>query len=116
MARTNIRLRARLRRKERIRKRIRGSEETPRLTVFRSTKHIYAQIINDVEGVTVVAASSLKLDEKGNVEQAAAVGKALGEAAKSAGIGRVRFDRNGYRYHGRVKALADAARESGLEF
>ena len=111
----------RLRRKKGIRNRINGSAERPRLTVFRSCKHIYAQVIDDTTHSTVASASSLKItmDEGatgGNLEGAKAVGKALGEAALAANVRQVVFDRNGYLYHGRVAALADAAREAGLEF
>ncbi len=94
----------------------------PRLSVFRSSKHIYAQVIDDERGVTVAAASSIDKDLKGNLSKgtdkdaAAAVGKLLAQRAKAAGIENVIFDRGGYRFHGRVKALADAAREGGLNF
>jgi large subunit ribosomal protein L18 len=104
---------------KRIRAKIQGSAERPRLAVFRSLKHIYAQLIDDAAGRTLVSASS---DEKGasvnggNVAGAKEIGKLVGERAKAKGITRVVFDRGGYLYHGRVKALADAARESGLEF
>lgn len=112
-------LERRIRIKRRIRKRITGTNESPRLSVYRSNKEIYAQIINDLDGKTLAAASSLgdKSAHNGNkVEQAVTVGKKIAEAAKSAGIEKVVFDRNGYLYHGRVKALADAARENGLKF
>lgn len=106
--------------KLRIRKLISGSAEQPRLTVFRSNKQIYAQIINDLEGKTLVSASS-RMPEAGEtpmakIEQAKIVGKLIAERAKAAGIERVVFDRNGYLYHGRVKSLAEAAREGGLKF
>jgi large subunit ribosomal protein L18 len=117
MALTKANRRARI--KKRIRKSITGTSDTPRLSVFRSNKEIYAQIINDLDGTTLAAATSLgdKAAHSGNkLEQAAAVGKKIAEAAKSAGIEKVVFDRNGYLYHGRVKALADAARENGLNF
>ncbi len=113
---------ARFRRKARIRGRVTGTEERPRLSVYRSANHIYAQIINDQAGTTLVAASTLskELDGRsghgGNIEAAKAVGSLIAEKAKAANISQVVFDRNGYLYHGRVKALADAARESGLEF
>jgi large subunit ribosomal protein L18 len=102
-----------------IRIKVRGTSERPRLTVFRSNSEIYAQVIDDEQGRTLVSAGSLK--DKGahtapGMEQAKLVGKAIGEKAKAAGIGQVVFDRNGYLYHGRVKALADAAREAGLNF
>lgn len=102
----------------RIRKRVSGSPERPRLAVYRSGQHIYAQVIDDTKGHTLVSASSLKVDDaKGaTVAGAAAVGKLIAETAKAAGIGKVVFDRGGYLYHGRVKALADAAREAGLDF
>ncbi|MDX9971809.1 MAG: 50S ribosomal protein L18 [FCB group bacterium] len=105
------------RRKLRIRKSVIGTIERPRLCVFRSLKHIYAQIIDDSTGRTLASASSL--DQKisgGNVEAAKAVGKAVAERAKEKSISKVCFDRNGRLYHGRIKALADAAREAGLEF
>ena len=95
-----------------------GTAEQPRLAVFRSNQHIYAQIIDDEAGRTLAAASSLDKDVAGakRSEQAGMVGKLVAERAKQAGIGRVVFDRGGYLYHGRVKTLADAARENGLEF
>lgn len=106
------------RRKTGIRKRIFGTPEKPRLTVFRSGKHIYAQVISDLDGKTLAAASTIdqKVEKGANVEAAKTVGKAVAERAKAAGIQQVAFDRNGFRYHGRVKALADAAREAGLKF
>jgi large subunit ribosomal protein L18 len=110
---------ARVRRHRRVRKGVSGSAERPRLVVFRSNRGIEAQLIDDVAGKTLAAASSLGLAKsfKGNkVAQAAEVGKALASAAKSAGVETVVFDRGGYLYHGRVKALADAAREGGLKF
>jgi large subunit ribosomal protein L18 len=122
-------LEARLRRKKRVRKKIFGYPERPRVSVFRSHKHIYAQIINDVEGHTLVALSSLspevraKVEElkskgevKGKVDVARLVGRMLAEKAKEKGITKVVFDRGGYKYHGRVKALAEGLREGGLEF
>lgn len=109
----------RLRIKKRIRKTISGTAERPRLAVYRSNKEIYAQIIDDLSGKTLVSASSLK-DEaahKGNkVEQAQYVGKKIAEKASAAGISNVVFDRSGYLYHGRIKSLAEAAREAGLKF
>lgn len=105
--------------KYRIRHKVSGTEAAPRLTVFRSNKEIYAQVINDEKGETLVAASSLeKAFEKNGTktEVAAKVGKMLAERAIAAGINTVVFDRNGYLYHGRVKSLADAAREGGLKF
>lgn len=114
---TSIRRRQRERRKLHIKKTVRGTDERPRLSIFRSAKHIYAQIINDATGETLASASSLKLDESGgNRGGAAAVGKAIAAAALEKNISSVVFDRNGYLYHGRVAALADAAREGGLVF
>jgi large subunit ribosomal protein L18 len=111
------RLNARLVKKMRVRKSLSGDAERPRLSVFKSAKHIYAQIVDDVKGSTLVSASSLKLKEnlKGT-EQAKRVGVELATIAKSKKIESVVFDRNGFRYHGRVKALADGAREAGLKF
>lgn len=108
--------RTRIRR--RIRKKVSGTAERPRLAVFRSNKQIYAQVIDDVNGNTLAAASSLKLETKGKnkTDVAGLVGTAIAEACKGAGIETVIFDRGGYLYHGRVKSLADAARESGLKF
>jgi len=105
--------------KRRIRKNISGTADVPRLTVYRSNKQIYAQIIDDVRGVTIVSASSLKNDgaqSVAKIDQAKIVGKEVAEKAMAAGVERVIFDRNGYLYHGRVKSLADAAREVGLKF
>jgi large subunit ribosomal protein L18 len=113
---------ARKKRQTRVRKKVGGSVERPRLCVFRSTKHIYAQIIEDVTGKTLVAASTVAKDTgdsvkyTGNVEAAKAVGKQIAEKALAKDIKQVVFDRNGFLYHGRVKALADAAREAGLTF
>ncbi len=105
------------RRKKRIHRRVTGLPDRPRLSVFRSLNHIYAQIVDDAGGRTLVAASSVGLKiPGGNVEAAKAVGKSLGEKAKKTGITKVCLDRNGRLYHGRIKALADAAREAGLEF
>jgi large subunit ribosomal protein L18 len=102
----------------RIRRRVRGTGERPRLAVFRSVKHIYAQVIDDGVGHTLVSASSNEKDAAngGNLAGAKSVGKLVAERAKDKGIKAVVFDRGGYLYHGRVKALADAAREAGLEF
>ena len=102
----------------RVRNKISGTSERPRFNVYRSINHINVQIIDDVNGVTLVSASSqaLKLANGGNIEAAAKVGKALAENALAKGIKKVVFDRSGYVYHGRVKALAEAARENGLEF
>jgi len=109
---------ARIRRHKRVRKNLSGTAERPRLVVFRSNRGIEAQLIDDVSGKTLAASSSLGLKSfKGNkVDQAAEVGKTLAAAAKSAGVESAVFDRGGYLYHGRVKALADAAREGGLKF
>jgi ribosomal protein L18, bacterial type len=109
----------RMQRKLRIRKKITGTSERPRLTIFRSLKHLYAQVIDDSAGKTLVAVSTLeKGQEKGrpNKAQAEVLGKRLAERAKTQNIGQVVFDRNGYIYHGCVKAFADAVREGGLKF
>ena len=112
----------RLRKHARVRKKISGTAETPRLNIFRSSKHIYAQIIDDVSSTTLVAASTLdealkgKLNYTGNKEAAREVGKLIATKAIEKGIKNVVFDRGGYLYHGRVKELADGAREAGLEF
>lgn len=121
MAKVNALAESRVRRKLRIRKKVYGTGVRPRLTVFRSANHIYAQVVNDDLGVTLVAASTLEGLEGvtghcGNVEAAKAVGRAIAVKAIAGDIRRVVFDRNGFLYHGRIKALADAARESGLEF
>ena len=103
----------------RIRNKMKGTAERPRLAVFRSVAHIYAQVIDDSKGATLVAAASTDKTQKitgGNVAGAKAVGKLVAQRAKEKGIGKVVFDRGGYLYHGRIKALADAAREAGLEF
>jgi large subunit ribosomal protein L18 len=103
----------------RIRLKLKGSQERPRLAVFRSLKHIYAQVIDDRQGRTLAAASSGEKNSSvlgGNLAGAKEVGKLIAERAKTKGISKVVFDRGGYLYHGRVKALADAAREAGLEF
>jgi len=122
--RSSARRAGRDRRRKRVRKRIRGSQDRPRLSVFRSLKHTYAQLIDDTQGVTLVAASTLSEDvrkELGNgnhtkTDASKAVGKVLARLALEKGIKRVCFDRGGYLYHGRVRALAEAAREGGLEF
>jgi large subunit ribosomal protein L18 len=112
----------RVRRKSRIRKRVTGTQQRPRLTVFRSARHIYAQIIDDTQGQTLVAACSLDktLTDAGagtkKVDRATMVGKLLAERAKAKGIDKVVFDRNGFLYHGRVKAVSEGAREAGLQF
>lgn len=121
MASTNPRVMARRRRKKHISKKLRRSTRH-RLSVFRSSNHIYAQVIDDSTGRTVAAASTLSSEfkdwegHKGNRKAAAAVGRLIAQKAKAAGVEQVAFDRNGYLYHGRIKALADAAREGGLDF
>ena len=112
----------RLRRQRHVRKRLFGTPERPRLAVFRSSKHIYAQVINDATGTTLASASTLDAEVKGsasyggNKAAATVVGRVVAERAKKAGIDKVCFDRRSYKYHGRVQALADAAREAGLQF
>lgn len=110
----------RIRRKKSIRRRVLGAPDQPRLTVFRSARHIYAQLIDDLSGRTLAAASTVekagKFDNGGNRDAASRVGSALAERAKEAGISTAVFDRNGYRFHGRIKALAEAARKGGLKF
>ncbi|MBL8988651.1 MAG: 50S ribosomal protein L18 [Gemmatimonadetes bacterium] len=110
----------RYRRHLRVRKKVAGTPERPRLVVFRSLKHIYAQLVDDDKGVVLLGTSDrsegLELDGQGKVAKAKATGKLLAAKAKAAGIARAVFDRAGYRYHGRVKAVADGAREGGLEF
>ncbi len=105
----------------RVRKKIEGTAERPRLNVFRSSKHIYAQVIDDVKGVTICSASTLdkelgEIGNGGNVEAAKQVGELIAKRAQEKGLKNVVFDRGGYLYHGRIQALADAAREAGLEF
>jgi len=108
---------ARARRHRRVRVRVAGTAQRPRLSVFRSLHHVYAQLIDDESGHTVAAASTAQLRSgKKDAEAAAAVGKEIAEKAKAAGVTNAVFDRGGFLYHGRVKALADAAREAGLEF
>ena len=119
MDRAKQRVVARKRVKERIRKKVSGTTERPRLAVFRSLKHVYAQVIDDATGTTIASASSREKDasSKGaNAAAAKAVGALIAKKAKDKGITRVVFDRGGYQYHGNIKALADAARENGLEF
>jgi large subunit ribosomal protein L18 len=108
----------RQKRHNRVRATVNGTTERPRLNVFRSLNHIYVQIIDDTKGHTLVAASTLDKDVAGapKTEQAKAVGKLIADRAKAAGIGKVVFDRGGYLYHGRIKALAEGAREGGLDF
>ncbi|RAO99339.1 50S ribosomal protein L18 [Petrotoga sp. 9PW.55.5.1] len=113
-----------LRRKRhlRVRKKIKGTPERPRMTIFKSQKHIYVQLIDDTQGVTIAAASTTekeikeKLEKTWNEKAAQEVGKNIAQKAKDKGITKVVFDRSGYKYHGKVKALAEAAREAGLEF
>jgi large subunit ribosomal protein L18 len=116
---TNSKREGRIRRHRRVRKKIRGTPERPRLTVFRSARHIYAQVIDDVHGRTLAAASTtepgLRSGRTGTVDAAKAVGKLVGERAKSAGISTIVFDRGGFKYHGRVAGLAEGAREAGLQ-
>ncbi|HEY3490650.1 MAG TPA: 50S ribosomal protein L18 [Candidatus Deferrimicrobiaceae bacterium] len=122
MSQNNKREESRLKRKVRIRKNIFGTEERPRLSIFRSAKHIYAQLVIDATGSTVAAASTLSPELKDSIadveksEAAKKVGELIGKKALAANIKKVVFDRNGFLYHGRVKALAEGARESGLEF
>jgi large subunit ribosomal protein L18 len=119
MAKTNARRLARIRRKRHIRKRVVGTAARPRLSIFRSAKHIYAQLVDDASGHTLASASSLALGGEcagGNREGARLVGARLAELAAAANVTSVVFDRGGYLYHGRLAALADAAREAGLEF
>ena len=117
-----LKLARRLRRRHHVRRHLRGTPARPRLTVFRSSKHIYAQLIDDQSGATLAAASTQTPEVKGtvpyggNIKAAQAVGKRLAEVAKERGILQAAFDRGHYRYHGRVKALADAARAGGLQF
>ena len=114
--------RRQLRRRQHVRRNITGTAERPRLSVFRSSKHIYAQLIDELTGATLAAASSRVAEVKkgtaygGNIKAAAVVGQKLAEVAKEKGISKAAFDRGHYRYHGRVKALADAARKGGLQF
>jgi large subunit ribosomal protein L18 len=106
----------------RVRMKVSGTPERPRLCIYRSSEHIYTQVIDDRSGTTLVSASSVDKETKknvkggGNIASAKAIGKAIADRAKAAGISKVVFDRGGYKYHGRVKALADAAREAGLQF
>lgn len=122
MKRVELKREARLKRHLRVRKKVKGTQERPRLSLFKSARHIYAQVIDDEAGRTLAAASSLSLQmlQGGKVgdkkERAKAVGKMVAEAAMKADVRKVVLDRGGYRYHGRVKALADSAREAGLEF
>ena len=113
---TTKKVERRIKIKYRIRKRVNGTTERPRMSVFRSNKQIYVQIINDLTGCTLASASSLGLEAMPKKEQAAMVGELVAKKAIEAGISKVVFDRNGYLYHGRVKELADAARKGGLIF
>jgi large subunit ribosomal protein L18 len=121
MSSTNPRTAARIRRQARIRKKIKGTAERPRLSVFRSAKHVYAQVIDDSAGITLATASSVEKDfkDQGNVENkksaAVLVGKLVAQRALDKGINKVVFDRNGFLYHGRVKAISEGAREAGLK-
>jgi len=122
VARSNDTRRARLRRHDRVRKKVRGTQERPRLCVFRSLNHIYAQVLDDGAGRTIACASTLEgsirseAETKSKVEAARLVGAVVAERAMDRGVTAVVFDRGGYKFHGRVKALADSARETGLEF
>ena len=122
MSKIKNRFHARLNRKIRVRKKIFGSSDCPRLSVFRSLKHIYAQIIDDTKGITLASASSLDVDlkstltDKDKSEVSSLVGQNLAHKASKDGISQVVFDRSGFKYHGRVKALAEAARDGGLDF
>ena len=120
MNRITLKSHKRQRRKTGLRKRIFGVPARPRLTVFRSAKHIYVQVIDDLSGKTLASASTVdktsKVDKGGNCKAAEQIGLAIAQRAKQAGVDAVAFDRNGFRYHGRIKALADAARKGGLKF
>ena len=122
MKKTNPKVLARLRRKKRFIKKVRGTPERPRLSVYRSNKHIYAQIIDDSESKTLAAASTISkelstnIEKTGNIEAAQKVGQLIAQKALEKNIQQVVFDRNGFLYHGRMKAVAEAARESGLKF
>lgn len=122
MAKTNPRKVAWAKRKKRVQKKIKGTAERPRLTINRTLNHMYAQVVDDDQGITLAAISTRSAEiknepgHKGNVAAAKKVGQAIAQAVKAKGIDRVVFDRNGFLYHGRVKALAEAAREAGLEF
>ena len=113
---------SRAKRKKRIRKSVFGDATRPRLTVFRSAKHIYVQIVDDTKGTTLAAVSTMQkdlkgpADEKAKLDAAKLIGQAIAKVCKDKGIAKVAFDRNGYLYHGRIKALAEAAREAGLDF
>ena len=113
---TTKKIERRIKIKYRIRKSVLGTAERPRMSVFRSNKQIYVQVINDLEGKTLVSASSLGLEAMPKIQQAEKVGELIAAKAKEVGVTAVVFDRNGYLYHGRVKSLADAARKGGLNF
>ena len=113
---SGARERQRHRRHLRVRKKVNGTPQRPRLVVFRSDKHLYAQLVDDIAGRTIVTVSSVKVGEGQKGVKAVVVGKTIAGVAKAKGITRVVFDRAGYKYHGRVKAVADGAREGGLEF
>lgn len=121
MSKTAIKTIIRLKRQVRVRKKVRGTSERPRLNVFRSARHIYAQLIDDTTGTTLCSASTLatgdsSIEYTGNIKAAVFVGTQIAKNAQEKGITSVVFDRNGFLYHGRIKALADAAREAGLRF
>jgi large subunit ribosomal protein L18 len=120
---TELKLKRRIRRKAHVRKTVSGTSERPRLTIFRSLAHIYAQVIDDSAGTTLASSSTVQIRKRGtalksggNKAAAVLVGTDIAEQAKTKGVSKVVFDRNGYRYHGRIKALADAARKGGLSF
>lgn len=120
MNRVELKSHKRQRRKKGLRKRLFGVPDQPRLSVFRSAKHIYAQVIDDLTGATIASASTnekgAKVDKGGNCKAAEAVGTNIAKRARDKGVEKICFDRNGFRYHGRIKALADAARKGGLKF
>jgi large subunit ribosomal protein L18 len=122
MGKVNPQAMARIRRQKRVRKKVKGSQERPRLCVFRSTRHIYVQLIDDIQKNTMVAASTMspelreQVKGKNKIEAAKLVGKEVAQKALAKGISKVIFDRNGFLYHGRIKALSESAREAGLEF
>ena len=109
-------LKTRLKRKMHIRKSVSGTSEKPRLSVYRSNNHIYAQLIDDINAKTIVSANDMSIKKGTNIEKATSVGSELAKSAKDAKIEKVVFDRNGFKFHGRVKALAEAARAGGLQF
>lgn len=113
---TSTRVKNRLKNKVRIRRKVIGTDSKPRFCVFKSSKHIYAQLIDDATETTLTSKSTLKLDKVGNCDGAKEVGRLIAEAAKEKNVTEVVFDRSGYRFHGKVKAVADGAREAGLKF